>query len=141
MAQMTGDLQIVASDLTLNSSIQMHNLGERAVTPDGRSFRYVKAGGTALVPGKLYQAPAEVTNHQNLAPTDAVAIGATSLTVTLGATAATANQYAGGYVVITTGTGVGYQYRISSHPAAALNTTLTLTLEAPIIVTGKRKVM
>lgn len=96
MAQMTGDLQIVASDLTLNSSIQMHNLGERAVTPDGRSFRYVKAGGTALVPGKLYQAPAEVTNHQNLAPTDAVAIGATSLTVTLGATAATANQYAGG---------------------------------------------
>lgn len=132
MAQMTGDLQIVAADLTHNSSIQMHNLGERAVTPDGRSFRYVKVGATATVTGKLYQAPAEVTNHQNLAPTADVAAGDLSFTVTLGATAATANQYAGGWAVVTVTPGVGQMLKIKSHPAANASATLLLTLEDPV---------
>lgn len=132
MAQMTGDLQIVAADLTHNSSIQMHNLGERAVTPDGRSFRYVKVGGTATAIGKLYQAPAEVTNHQNLAPTADVAAGDTSFTVTLGATAASANQYAGGWAVVAITPGVGQMLKIKNHPAANANATLLLTLEDPV---------
>ena len=73
-------------------------LGVRAVTGDGREFHYVQAGGTALVPGKLQQASAQVANHQNLTPTAATAVGDTSITVTLGGTAATANQYLGGWV-------------------------------------------
>lgn len=109
-------------------------LGQIASTPGGRKFRYCLVGASALVPGKVYQAPAEITNHQDLTPTAATAIGDTSITVTLGATAATANQYAGGWVVVTTGTGAGYQYRISSHPAAALSSTLTLTLDDAILV-------
>jgi hypothetical protein len=109
-------------------------LGQMIETPDGRKFRYCLVGGTALVPGKLYQSPAEVTNHQDLTPTAATAIGDTSITVTLGATAATANQYAGGWVTVTTGTGAGYQYRISSHPAADASATLALTLDDAILV-------
>lgn len=133
MSYMTGDLQITAADLTANTSTQMHKLGERAVTPDGRSFRYCKVGGTSLVPGKLYQAPAEVTNHQDLTPV-AAAIGDTTLTVTLGNTAATANQYAEGWVMVTVTPGQGYQYKIKSHPAASGSATLVLTLEDPIQV-------
>lgn len=128
-----GDLQIVAADLAADSSVQMHKLGERAVTPDGRAFRYCKAGATALVPGKLQQAAAEATNHQNLVPV-AAAIGATSVTVALGATAATANQYAEGWIMVGLTPGQGYMYKISSHPAADASANLVLTLEDPIRV-------
>jgi len=110
------------------------SLGAKVVTENGRIFRYVKAGATALVTGDLYAAPSTVANHTNLTPTAANVIGSTSVTVTLGATAATANQYAGGLLVIATGTGAGYAYEIDSHPAAALSTTLTLTLKDPIRV-------
>lgn len=132
-SQVTCDIQIAAADLTANTAVAAHNLGERVVTPDGRSFRYAKAGAVALVPGTLVQAPVEITNHQNLTPA-AAAVGATSLTVTLGATAATANQYAGGWVVVTVTPGQGYQYLISSHPAADASATLALQLADPIAV-------
>lgn len=132
-SQLNSDLLIVAQDLASDSATAMHKLGERAVTPDGRCFRYCKAGGTALVVGKLQQAPVELTNHQNLAPA-AAAIGDTTVTVTLGATAATANQYAQGWIVITVTPGEGYQYKISSHPAADASATLALTLVDPIRV-------
>jgi len=130
---LTGNPQVAAQPIFSSSSVQMHALGEKMVTPDGRSFRYAKCGGTALVPGKLYQAPAEVTNHQDVVPA-ATAIGATSVTVTLGNTAATANQYAGGYLVVTVTPGQGYSYLISSHPAADASATLTLSLVDPILV-------
>lgn len=108
-------------------------LGELIYTDDGRGFRYCLVGASALVPGKLYQAPAEVTNHQDLTPV-AAAIGATSVTVALGATAATADQYAGGFMVVTVTPGQGYTYRISSNPAAALSTSMALTLSDPLQV-------
>jgi hypothetical protein len=91
------------------------------------------AVATALVPGQLQQAAAEVTNHQNLTPA-AAAIAASSVTVTLGATAATANQYAEGWLLVTVTPGQGYQYRIKSHPAADASATLVVTLEDPVEV-------
>lgn len=115
------------------SAPQGGSLGQFAMTAGGRQFRYCLVGGTALVAGKLYQAPAEITDHQNMACSTA-AIGATSITVTLGATAATANQYAGGYAVVTTGTGAGYTYKISSNPAANASASLVITLDDPIQV-------
>lgn len=107
---------------------QIPELGVRAVTGDGREFRFVSAGAVALVPGKLQQASAQIANHQNLAPTANASSGATSVTVTLGATAATANYYSGGWMLVTTSTGAGYQYQIAGHPAADASATLTLTL-------------
>lgn len=109
----------------------MHGLGEKCFSPDGRAFRYCKAGGTALVPGKLQQAPAEVTGDQNLAVA-AAAIGATTVTTTSTVTV-TANQYAGGWVMVAITAGVGYQYKIKSHPAAT-SAVVTLTLEDPLNV-------
>jgi len=125
--------QIAAGDLTLNVSTPPPVLGALYQTPDGRAFRTCKAGGTALVPGKLQQAAAEDTAHQDVVPA-AAAIGATSVTVTLGASAATANQYAGGYLMITVTPGQGYQYLIASHPAADASATLAISLSDPLIV-------
>jgi len=115
------------------ASTQAMTLGSKFVDQAGNTYRYCLVGGTALVPGKLYQAPAEITNHQNLTPA-AAAIGATSVTVTLGNTATTANQYAEGYLVVTVTPGQGYKYRISSHPAASGSATCVITLEDPILV-------
>lgn len=112
------------------SDTQQMDLGARISLADGREFVYVKAGGTALVPGKLQQGAAVVANHQNIAVAATAAIGANSVTVTLGATAATANQYAGGTMVVNDATGEGNIYTIKSHPAADASASLVLTLDA-----------
>ena len=124
---------VVAANLTDNSATAEHNLGELVRSPDGRTYRYARAG-ELLVPGTLLQAPAEITNHQNLTPA-AAAIGATSVTVTLGGTAATANQYAGGYLVGTETPGEGQMYLIKSHPAQTNGSgTLAIEISDPIVV-------
>jgi len=132
MNNLSGATQIFAQDIYKDSSVQQHVLGELGVTPDGRRFRYCKVGATALVAGKLYQAPAYTTTHQNMT-CSTQAVGDKTITVSLGASAVTANQYAGGYLNLNAGTGVGYCYRIASHPAADLSTSLVVTLETPIL--------
>lgn len=111
--------------------------GSKFDSADGREFVLVQNGGSALVSGVLVQSPAKIgttTGHQNLA-TSTAAVGATTVTVTLGSTAATANQYAGGYVIFNAGTGIGQTLKIASHPAQTTTTgTLVLTLEDPIQV-------
>lgn len=117
-----------------SSATQNHPLGELAVMNDGRKFRYVKNGAVATIAGSLYMAPVIVANHQNMA-TATTAIGATKITVTTGATALTANQYQGGYLVINAGTGVGYTYKVASHPAAdAGGAAVEITLEDALVV-------
>lgn len=131
-----GTVQITAQDVFTQSTVQQHDLGAKAYSSDGRTFRYVKAGAVALVPGNFLQSPAVVANHVNLTPTALPSAGDTTITVTLGATAATANYYAGGVVVVEKGTlGVGQTLMIKSHPAAGSAATLVLTLEDPVVTT------
>jgi hypothetical protein len=126
--------QVIAQGALVASTTQQHVLGEKAVSSDGRTFRYVKAGAVALVPGNVIQSPAIVANHVNLTPTAAVAVGATTVTLTLGATAVTANQYSGGYLTVEIGTtGAGQTLLIKSHPAASGSATLVVTLEDPFV--------
>lgn len=141
MSSLTGSTQIFGQDIftdTGTTFVPVHKLGELAHTPDGRKFRYVsvepssttvtgQTAGATLVSGNVIQSSAQVANHLNLTPS-AASIGATTITVTLGATAAFVNQYAGGYVIISTGPGNGYAYEIKSHPLAAASATLVLTL-------------
>lgn len=121
-----------STDQSLNTLV-----GSRFDSSDGREFVLVQNGGTALVSGNLIQGPAKIgttTGHQNLA-TSTAAVGATSVTVTLGGTAATANQYAGGYVIFNAGTGAGQTLKISSHIAqTSTSGTLVLNLEDAITV-------
>lgn len=129
MAKITHNpLSFPNGDIFSASTTQEMDLGAKAVGSDGSSYRYVKVGATALVAGKLYDGPASVANHTNIAVASAAAAGATTITVTLGATAATANQYAGGVIVINDVDGQGYTYSIKSHPAADASASLVLTL-------------
>lgn len=134
MSSLSSDTLINPQDLfdisggSVNDGIQ---LGAVSTTGDGRYFRWVQAGATALVPGKMQQAAAEVTGNENLAVA-ASAIGSTTVTTTTSVTV-TANQYAGGYVVVTTTPGQGYMYQIGSHPAAT-SAVLSITLVDPITV-------
>src|SRR5437867_4369906 len=135
--QLGPSVEVAAQDLFTSSTTQQHVLGSKAFSPDGRTFRYVKVGsGAALVPGNVLQSPAIVANHVNLTPTAVSTAGDTTVTVTLGNTAATANQYSGGYVTIEKGTtGAGQHLMIKSHPAASGLATLTLTLSDPVVTT------
>ena len=104
-----------------SSSTQFHELGAETEDGFGRVYRYCLAGGTALVVGNSIQSPAEVPNHQNLVAI-AAAIGDKQIEATLGGTASTVDQYAGGYAVIDTTPGVGYTYPIRTHEAQTSTT-------------------
>lgn len=126
---------IIASGIEFHkySENPLHELGAKVKTVDGRIFRYVKCGATAVIAGKVYQGPATDTNEQNLTPTANSAVGDKTISLTTGAAVA-ANAFAGGWVVTTTGTGVGYAYEIESHAATTGAAALTLNLVDPIKV-------
>lgn len=128
---LTGNPSMFSQGLMRSSAIKEHDLGAMASDNKGNRYRYILAGATAIVPGKLQQSTADIANHTNVACAVA-ALKATSITVTLGATLATANQYAGGYIIINDVDGQGETYRIGSHPAADASATLALTLEDDI---------
>jgi hypothetical protein len=115
-------------------------VGQRFVTNDGREVVLVQNSTTALTNGVLVQGPTVVANHQGMA----VAVPATvpgtagtfAVSVTTGATVLDVNQYAGGYLIIDSGTGIGQTLRVSSHPAAAASTAgVVIVLEDPIQIT------
>jgi len=116
---------------TANDVSPQAALGQIIAGDDGAEYVYVLAGGSALVAGKLCQAPAEVTADENLAVA-AAAVGATQIVTTTTVTV-TANQFAGGYVVVSITPGLANKYRIASHPAAT-GAALTINLEDPILV-------
>lgn len=121
--------------------------GQRFYSSDGREFVLAQNGATALVAGHLNCGPVSVANHSGLVVTAFVAASTAqnasapfnppsqttnpaTVTVTLGGTAVTANQYAGGYAVVATGTGIGQTLKIASHPAQTSTTgALVVTLE------------
>jgi hypothetical protein len=131
MANLTGYSQSFGAPIFSSSTTPVTVPGDKGRTVDGREFVYCQAGAAgALVVGNVIQTAAELTNHDNLTPA-AAAVGALTVTVTLGNTAATENQYAGGLLVIDTTPGLGYSYLIESHPAANASATCEFTIAAP----------
>jgi len=132
MANFPG-LVITPHDVFTFTSDQRLPLGTRAITKDGRVFRYCKAGASDLVAGNLIQSSAPVANHLANTP-PAVPVGSTSFVYTPGATAGAENLYAEGYLQVDTTPGNGYTYVVSGHPAISASTAFTLTLEDAIQV-------
>ena len=95
---------------------QRHALGTKAVSQDGRVFRYAEMGGTAGVPGKLYQTVVPIANHTNIACDVARAAGAVKISATDGGTGAAVDIFAEGYVIINDAAGEGYTYKIAGGP-------------------------
>lgn len=125
---------VVSQQLMAGSTVQNGDLGDKVYTNDGRTFRYCLAGAAALVPGNVIQSPAVVANHVNLTPTAVSAIGDTTVTVTLGATAATLNQYALGTLTVElSSTGAGQMLLIDHNPAANSAATMLVTLADPFV--------
>jgi hypothetical protein len=118
----------VGQPLFSSSATQFHELGFKAFG-GGRTFRYVKAGASALVVGNALQAAVEDTDHDDTT-CRATAIGATSLLITTGSGngALDENEYAEGYAVVDTTPGLGYAYSIKSHAAIAASTDGALVL-------------
>jgi hypothetical protein len=126
---------IAGGDTTSNSTTQLHRIGTRMVTRDGRVFRYAQVGAVDLVAGNVIQGPAITPNHLANTP-PVVPVGATSFTYTPGATLGTVNQYADGWLQVDTTPGNGVTYGIDSHLAFASATAFTLNLrpDDPITV-------
>jgi hypothetical protein len=131
---LTSQPTVFEQDFRDISASQQGALGTKGETVDGRIYRYALAGGTTLAAGKLNIAPVDVDNHVNILVQAIAAIGAKSVNVTLGATAATADQYKGGYLTVNDNTGEGINYLIAGHAAHAGSGTLTVQLVDPIKV-------
>jgi hypothetical protein len=104
-----------------------HPLGARGEDVFGRTFRYAVAGAVALVVGNALQSAAQISDHQDMAPS-AAAIGDKTITVTPAATAGAKNLYAGGMAIISVTPGLGYAYPIKSHEAITASTAFTINL-------------
>jgi len=109
-------------------SDQRHVLGTRLILQDGRTFRFVENGGTLLVVGNVIQAEAPGANFDELVVPSAAAIGAETVTVTLGSTAAAVDLFAEGYLFVEDDAGESFLYPVRSHPAAATTASLVVTI-------------
>lgn len=130
-----GLVQLTESDAYEQSSVAYHQFGQRAIDLYGDMYRYGQVGASNITAGKLQVCPAPNTNHHNIAVTTATAAGLLSqkITVTLGATAAAVNEYAGGILAFSDVSPEGETYRIVGHPAANSSASLELKLDRPIV--------
>lgn len=114
----------------------LHEVGTRAVLPDGRAFYYsINRTNAILNAGKLTKANEISVDFDDLA-TNTAAVGDMVVNVTpVGTATYAANELAGGYLSINSGTtGLGHQYRISHHAATTAATAFNLFLSEPIRV-------
>ncbi len=106
-------------------------LGKALELPDGRIYRYAKAGGAALSVGVLTEMPAnlDAANVANLAIASAAAIGDTSVTITAGSVAVTEDDYRDGYFHVNDVTGEGYLHKILANAGVAASASMLVTLD------------
>jgi hypothetical protein len=124
--------QVFGVDAFAESSTQKHQLGTNGWDANGRRFRYALIGASNAAAGHLLQTSARSTDFTDMTPSAATAIGDTSINVTLGSTATTANLFTGGYLITTAGTGLGYTYPIAGHTVAAGAAVATFNLGTAI---------
>lgn len=136
MSTLKGRIGIAPQDVFTSSSTQQTDLGTLAETGDGRSFRYCLVGATSVVPGKVYQGPAQ--DATNMSPAGglavaAAAVGATQVTLT-GTLTLAANVLAGSFMSVAITPGQGYTYKVKSNTAVSSAANCVVTLEDPIQV-------
>ena len=128
-----GSVALNFGDEKIQSSAQEFDLGQRGQTPDGRVYRYAKNSSAALTTsGNLLDGIALVAAHDMDVPcTGSTAAGSSTLSLEVPTTDLTLNQYAGGYLIINDGPGIGEVYRILSHPVhdASDDATVIITLD------------
>ena len=110
--------------------------GTRMVLPDGRVYYYGQTDG-AQTAGAICQSAVGIANHDMDLATNTASAGDKSVTVTVGGTAATEDQYADGYLYINDGTGQGHNYKIRQHDAIDSSGSGAINLmDGDAIITG-----
>ena len=124
------DVQL-GQQMFTSSATQQHPLGTRGCTPDGRVYRYCKAGAVDLIAASIVQSPASVAGGltRPVNTTTPTGIGQSSINITCASSIA-ANFYQEGYLVIATGSGKGYAYSINNHAAVSTGATGVFNLYA-----------
>jgi len=104
----------------------------------GNKYRYAKAGGTALSPGKNTTRAATNADWENIAVAAAVAVGGkvvTATNVAVGTDVLPADYFKGGQLQVNDAAGEGHWYRILySSALTATSTTVTIGIEQGIKV-------
>ena len=123
-------------DEKVTGTTQLHPYGTRMVLPDNRVFYYGQTVG-AQTAGAICQSPVGIANHDMDLATNTASSGDKSVTVTVGGTAVTANQYADGYLYVNDGTGEGHIYKIRQHDAISSSGSGAINLyDGDAIATG-----
>ena len=117
---------------------QTHNkkratYGATMALPDGRIFRYVENGGTAIGEGLLVASEAiDGAHDDDLVVATSSTVGGLTIGITLGGTAAAKNLYAEGFIRPNLAATTPHEmYKIRSHPAIASSGTGTFTIDEP----------
>ena len=115
------------------TSAQRQVLGAEMVFADGRKYRYVENGGTAIGEGLVVASEAPAGNHdEDLVVATSGSAGGTTIGVTLGATAAAKDLYAEGYLFSNLASTTPHEmYKIKGHPLIASSGTGTITIDEP----------
>lgn len=100
----------------------------------GKEIVYAKlstaAGSAAIGAGYIMIGPATIANHGRAAVAITASVGAKEIVLSLGATSASQDQYADGFLIVECGAGTGYCYKIQGHRAwAATNTAARVLLK------------
>lgn len=122
----------IAQGLYESSAVQVEQIGKAFRTDRNRIYRYGLVGASNLVVGNVLQDAAQDTQFENMAVL-AAAVGATTVTVTNGTTAVTANQFVNGTIGVYTTPGLSEQYGIIGHNTASSGGSLTIQLDRPIV--------
>ena len=114
---------------------QRFALGQVMEVSDGRIYRFAEAGAAALAASKLDSAQSFGANFDTLAIQATVAVGATTIPFTTGATALVENELAEGTILVEDiALNLGEIYPIKSHPLAGTTATATMTLQDGVTV-------
>lgn len=136
----SGVRQLTSVDLNVLTTSQMEDFGTIGLTKDGRTFRYVKFGGTSSISaGLVCTGPAAPANSTGLAITATgtggqvaanLAVGSKTLVITNGATSVTANQFQ--FLEIVSAADLTYSLRIAGHTSAGNAGYITVSLADPL---------
>ena len=107
--------------------------GATMALADGRVFRYVENGGTAIGEGLVVASEAPAGNHdEDLVVATSASVGGFTIGITLGGTEAAKDLYAEGYLFLNEDDTTPHEmYKIKGHPAIASSGSGTITIDEP----------
>lgn len=121
---------LIAINTRETSAVRQHRLGEKYTDEYQNTYRYIKAGASALAVGKLVVNADADANVVNKTVARTYAAGVTSIVVDAAGTVV-ADAYVDGTVTISDATGEGVNYRVSGNTGVTGAGEITLTLAQP----------